>query len=297
MIGLEQSRRDHEAHGTASLSRGFSARLSGLAGGTPAALQGVLDRAEFTPWFQPIVDLRTAQTVAFEALTRFRDGTPPADRFRLAGEVGLSEELELRTLTAAVEAAGDLPSGAALHLNVSPRVLTQSPGLGEILRGCPRQVVLELTEHDPTFDCGILGERLRGLGPVMLAVDDVGSGYASLAHILALAPNYVKLGAGLVAGMSTDPVRRSLLAGLNYFVDQLESELIAEGVETELDLRVLVDLGVGLAQGYFLGRPAEARTWHVCVPCELPQQNLGLVVAPARRRAVTDFPDLLPRTA
>ena len=96
----------------------------------------------------------------------------------------------------------------------------------------------------------------RRLGSdVRLAVDDAGSGYSSLKHILSLQPSYVKLDMEWVRGIHDDPVRRALVSGLAYFAQETGAELIAEGIESEDERRALVDLGVRLGQGFLLGRP------------------------------------------
>jgi hypothetical protein len=89
-----------------------------------------------------------------------------------------------------------------------------------------------------------------------LAVDDTGSGYASLNHILRLKPDVIKLDRMLVTGVDQDPVRRSLIASLVHFADENGTQLIGEGIETIEELRTLRTLGLGCGQGYLLGRPA-----------------------------------------
>jgi EAL domain-containing protein (putative c-di-GMP-specific phosphodiesterase class I) len=94
-----------------------------------------------------------------------------------------------------------------------------------------------------------------------LAVDDAGAGYASLRHIIELRPRFVKLDMGLVRGIEGDPVRRSLVAGLEHCVREMGGTTIAEGVETEAEAEALANLGIDVAQGYLFGRPAPAATW------------------------------------
>jgi EAL domain-containing protein (putative c-di-GMP-specific phosphodiesterase class I) len=82
-----------------------------------------VNEGAFSPFFQPIVDLDTEQVVGHEALTRFSDGTPPNVVFDLARSAGMSVELEIATLTAAVDASRVLPATAYVGLNVSPALL------------------------------------------------------------------------------------------------------------------------------------------------------------------------------
>lgn len=219
----------------------------------------IADRA-FVPVFQPIVELTSRVAVGYEALTRFADGSPPERVFAEAAWCGLGRELEAATLEAILEASGPLPAAAWLNLNVSPEfVLAGEPLASLVRRWGYWQIVLELTEHIEVTDYAGLREAIRGLGPnVRLAVDDVGAGFASFRHILELRPDYVKLDRGLVRTIGRDPARQALVAGLAHFALKTGAILVAEGVETEAEARRLRELGVHLAQGYRLGRPALA---------------------------------------
>jgi len=109
-------------------------------------------------------------------------------------------------------------------------------------------------------DYPALRHELAALGPtVRLAVDDAGAGYASLRHILELAPDFVKLDIGLIRGIDADPARQALIAGMGYFAVKRRLRLIAEGIETAAELKALRALAVGYGQGYLLGRPQDGR--------------------------------------
>jgi EAL domain-containing protein (putative c-di-GMP-specific phosphodiesterase class I) len=91
---------------------------------------------------------------------------------------------------------------------------------------------------------------------VRLSVDDAGSGFASLRHILRLEPDFIKLDRSWVHGVDTDPARQAMIAGLRHFADQTGAQLIAEGIERDEERAALITLDVDLGQGYLLGRPA-----------------------------------------
>lgn len=96
---------------------------------------------------------------------------------------------------------------------------------------------MELTEHERIDDYEAVRAALQRLGPnVKLAIDDAGSGFASLRHIFALQPAYVKLDIEWVRGIDRDPIRRALVSGLVYFGSETGCELIAEGIETDAEL-------------------------------------------------------------
>ena len=110
-------------------------------------LERIIAECAFSPVFQPIVELETGDAVGFEALTRFTDGVPPNQRFHDAVAMGLTVELELACLRAALDASRVLPAGAWLSLNVSPAVVLAAEGATGTFQPAGRDAVLEITEH------------------------------------------------------------------------------------------------------------------------------------------------------
>ena len=243
--------------------------------------------AAFRPVFQPIVDLSTGTTVGFEALTRFDDGCRPDLRFAGAVECGMAIELETATLDAALREARRLAPGAWLSLNVSPAFLVQSGTLGRLLADRPGPVVLEVTEHEAIEAYAPLRAAMLGLGPgVRLAADDAGAGVANFNHLVELRPNFVKIDASLVHGVDADPSRRAVVVGLVHFAAEAGCQVIAEGIETQAERTTVTELGVTLGQGYLLGKPAPAETWHVATQQgDTPVQSLPHVVRPPSARS------------
>jgi len=209
---------------------------------------------------QPIVELATGRIAGAEALARFPDSSErsPDVWFAEAAAAGLGVELELSAIRAALCMLSKLPGSTYLSVNASPATVVSDPLL-ELLSSAPAgRLVLELTEHVPVADYDQLAgplNRLRWQG-VRLAVDDAGSGYSSLQHILNIAPDIIKLDATLVRDVDTDPARRSLVASLKTFADRTDAAVVAEGIETEQEHAALVRLNIGFGQGYYLGRPA-----------------------------------------
>jgi EAL domain-containing protein (putative c-di-GMP-specific phosphodiesterase class I)/CheY-like chemotaxis protein len=242
------------------------ARLDAVAagrGGAPdsGVIAGVIAQGSFRPVFQPIVDLVDGGLRGYEALTRFDDAAPPDVRFREALAVGLGPDLELATLARALESATDLPDGAFVSLNVTPGLL--HPGgerLQEVLRSATCPVVLEITEREVIDDYGAIRSVVSALEPtVRLSIDDAGAGFASMRHVVMLEPNFVKLDRTWVTGIEGEPTKQAMVAGLVHFASSTGCHLIAEGIETESERSTLIDLGVGLGQGYLLGRPEAVR--------------------------------------
>lgn len=226
-----------------------------------AAIDRVLQPGEILPVFQPIVSLPGHEVLGYEGLSRFLDGANPLHQFRRATRAGRGVELELAALDRLVAAARGLPAGAWVSLNVSVTTLTTADLLPH-LAGADRRVVLEITEHELISDYDAVAGALGRLGDVGLAVDDAGSGYASLRHVYELRPELIKLDRDWITDIDDDPVRRALVAGLQSFAEELGATLLAEGVETAAERQVLLDLGITIAQGFRFGHPSPAAHWN-----------------------------------
>jgi PAS domain S-box-containing protein len=216
----------------------------------------LIARRAFRPVFQPIVDLRHDEIVGYEALTRFSDGANPEAMFAEAAAVGLGIDLETATLGAALASAEALPESAWLNLNASPELILAGEPLRGLVAGSSRALVLEVTEHAPIADYPAFRAAMAALGPnVQFAVDDTGTGFASLRHIVELRPAFVKLDRSLMAGLESDDARQAMIVGLCHFAHVTGCRLIVEGIETDSELTLLRALAIELGQGYLLGRP------------------------------------------
>lgn len=221
-------------------------------------IRGVLDTSAITMVFQPIVALEGGAVVGAEALSRFPDpeGRPPNEWFAEAARVGLGAELELLAVRAALAQLDQLPPTAYVAVNVSPATVLH-PELAAIVTGHDSRVVVELTEHIAveTYDRLLDALRaLRALG-VRVAVDDAGSGYASLQHILRISPDIIKLDIGLTRDIDADPARRALAVSLVSFAKETGAAIVAEGIETAEEFDTLRRIGVAYGQGYHIARP------------------------------------------
>ncbi|PPK93106.1 EAL domain-containing protein (putative c-di-GMP-specific phosphodiesterase class I) [Kineococcus xinjiangensis] len=233
--------------------------------GTPAApLLHTAAAVRRATALQPIVELSTGRVVGLEALSRFSTagGEPlrPERVFAEAHRRGGGAELEHLALTAALALLPCVPAGRYLSVNASPTVLLHPRTVPLLLAAEPQRLVVEVTEHEPVQDYRALRaalDVLRGHG-ARIAVDDAGSGYASLQHVLHLAPEVVKLDIAFVAGIDTDPARRAVTRALVGLAAEVGATLVAEGVERAAELAVLLDLGVACGQGHHLGRPLVA---------------------------------------
>ncbi len=244
-------------------------------------VQRVLDEDLLAMAFQPVVDVRSHHVVGYEALARFHvePAQGPQRWFADASDVGLGIELELAAIERGLRMQQSLPAGAFVAVNVSPPTAL-SGAFSRLLQGAvSSQLVIELTEHVLVEDFDAIADALapiRAQG-VRLAVDDTGAGYAGFRHLLGLNPDIIKLDVCLTRGIDSDPARRALAAALVRFSEDTDTKLIAEGVETADELSALVDLGIGWAQGYHLGRPGP-----MAASPPLAASLPGQVPAPAR---------------
>jgi EAL domain-containing protein (putative c-di-GMP-specific phosphodiesterase class I) len=222
--------------------------------------------------FQPIYGLAEERVVGVEALSRFvsDDGAAAELWFAEAAAVGLGANLEFSALGSAAAAARDLPGHLYVSLNISPTSCLDPrlPELFEHIELPISRVVLELTEsisdeEYPQFISAVNPLREKGL---RIAVDDTHSGAGALSRMVYLRPDFLKVGRNVIADLDNDGIQRALAAGLVDFAQQLGTTLIAEGIETVGELKVLTELGISAGQGYLLGRPSvmphDWKTWN-----------------------------------
>jgi uncharacterized PurR-regulated membrane protein YhhQ (DUF165 family) len=148
----------------------------------------IIARGAITPVFQPIVSLVDRRTIGFEGLSRFEDGTSPDQRFAEAARLGLGTELEVLAIRLLLDAAAALPPGLPVSLNLSPETLLSGEACA-LVEGSERPLKVEITEHRRVADYDAVRAALERLRPARFVVDDAGSGYASLQHILRLHPD------------------------------------------------------------------------------------------------------------
>ncbi|WP_369069785.1 EAL domain-containing protein [Kineococcus terrestris] len=236
-----------------------------------AALHAVLDDPRLLALHaQPLVELTSGEVAGYELLSRFGapgggepvpfPDAPPDAWFAAADRCGLGAPLQADVVRRAVAARGDLPPETFLTVNVDPHLLVHPEVAGALTdHDDLSRVVVELTEHTSAEGGAaalnrVLDEVRRRGG--LVAVDDAGTGYASLGLLLQLRPDVVKLDRELVTGLDADPVKRALVEVLGDLTGRMDAWLLAEGVETEAELAACIALGVPLGQGWALARPA-----------------------------------------
>ncbi|HEX2485583.1 MAG TPA: EAL domain-containing protein, partial [Myxococcota bacterium] len=219
--------------------------------------------------FEPIVRLENRQVLGFEALVRGMPGSEfsvPAQLFAAAAECEASFELDALCRRTALRAADRLPKGAKLFLNCLPSAIhdpsLQDTALRDLLarhRLRPSDVVFEISERESIENFAVFREvcdRYSAQG-FQIALDDVGAGYSSLEAVTELAPDYLKVDMSFVRGIDGDPARQEILKALTQVAWRIDARIVAEGIETEAELRTLRGLAVSYGQGYLIGRASE----------------------------------------
>jgi EAL domain-containing protein (putative c-di-GMP-specific phosphodiesterase class I) len=231
------------------------------------ALHAVLRSGALQTAFQPIVQLDDGMVRGYEALARFdrRHFTSPAEAFATATAAGLGAELELLAVTRALSRLDDVPAGAWLSLNLSAEALLQPETLAALLAHAHRRIAVEVTEHTCVRNYAALHDVLTALrrAGVLIAVDDMGSGFASLTHTLHVRPDLIKLDISLIRDINADPIRIALTRALVSFADTVGAVLIAEGIETLAEHDQLRSLGVRHGQGYYMAKPGPLPSRHI----------------------------------
>ena len=217
--------------------------------------------------FQPIYSARSGRVAAYEALMRVDLPTlhSPAQVMQLAHETGRLYEIERITVFHSSEifqrmqAQGLLQGDALLFINSIANVSLTVEDVEEYAQRYPellKRLVVEITEQED-LDRACL-ERKRNVPGFSgsFALDDYGSGYSNELNLLELSPRYIKIDISIVRGIDTDHDKQQIVSNIVAYAHARSMQLIAEGIETEAQLRTVIGLGVDLLQGYYLSRPA-----------------------------------------
>ena len=234
---------------------------------TQQDFERLLQEELVTYHFQPICSARSGRIAAYEALMRVDLPTlhSPAQVMQLAHETGRLYEIERITVfhSSAIfqrmQAQGLFQSDALLFINSIANVSLTNEDVEEYAQRYPellKRLVVEITEQED-LDRACL-ERKRNIPGFSgsFALDDYGSGYSNELNLLELSPRYIKIDISIVRGIDTDRDKQQIVSNIVAYAHARSMQLIAEGIETEAQLRTVIGLGVDLLQGYYLSRPA-----------------------------------------
>ena len=230
-------------------------------------LHDAITRQDFSPVFQPIFDLASGEMIGIEALSRGPRGSELESGevlFSLAEKTEMLLPLERICRAQSLAAAAVAGKDCKIFLNLSPVAVSDPEFLGPHFLEqvashglTPDQIVLEITErtyvvYQDLFRAVLARFRQQNF---RIAVDDVGTGYSSLASLADIEPDYLKFDTVFVRGIDRHPTKQELLDALLSFARKMHTEVIVEGIENEEELKTLRALRVPFGQGFLLGRP------------------------------------------
>ncbi|WP_189337463.1 putative bifunctional diguanylate cyclase/phosphodiesterase [Arthrobacter sp. AFG7.2] len=233
-------------------------------------LPQALGNEGFSLHYQPLMDIRTGQSLAVEALLRWKDpelGAVSPDEFiHIAEHTGLIHAVGLWVIDEACAQARrwqDAGTPRAVSVNISPLQLAAGNLATDLHAALQRHSVpasllnIEITESTAIVDLPAAAAQLRTLinSGIGVSLDDYGTAYSSLALLRELPLTGLKLDKSFIDAVDTDPTSRILVAGVMASARALGLRTTAEGVERETQLAVLRELGCGTAQGYLIARP------------------------------------------
>lgn len=224
-------------------------------------LKGIIKDEAVKMLFQPLFELNPRKLFGYEVLTRGPKDSKlerPDKLFQYALSCGLLPDLELVCRKKALAKLGDDIEKNLIFFNTNP-FLIETESFKDILDlyNMPQQVVLEITERSeiknfPAFCKIIKTFKEKGF---RISIDDVGSGYSSLDSIAELKPDFVKIDMGLIRDIGNNTVKQNLVKAIASLCKESRIISIGEGIETEDELKMLIDLKVEAGQGYLLGKP------------------------------------------
>lgn len=224
-----------------------------------------------TPFFQPIISMRTKEVVSFEVLGRSRlfGLETPKEMFGIAAQLNLEVELSTMLRWEGVQASAVMSGSPHLFLNTHPRELAV-PGLMaslQALRAAHPNQRLTLEIHESAVTSAAQMAQIRpaltelNLG---LAYDDFGAGQSRLNELVEGSPDYVKFDMSLIRDIdSASAQRQQVVVTLVQMVRNLGISSVAEGIETPAENNTCVQMGFDFGQGFLYGRPAPARDFHL----------------------------------
>ncbi|MDH4190331.1 MAG: diguanylate cyclase [Betaproteobacteria bacterium] len=230
-----------------------------------AALERSIDERAFSFVYQPIVRAGTWEVFAYEGLCRpSAEAFPtPSDLIVTAERAGMIRKLGRVLREMVVEPLPRLGAGGCIFVNVHPYELNDPELLadgGALLDQFSSQIVFEVIEAGKIRDYAQFREalvRLRERG-FRVALDDLGAGYSGLNALALLEPDFVKLDSVLLRGVDADNRKSRLIKHILEYAVGEGVQVIAEGIESEQECRVVTELGCPLLQGYHLAPPGKA---------------------------------------
>jgi EAL domain-containing protein (putative c-di-GMP-specific phosphodiesterase class I) len=227
----------------------------------------VIQTGELIGHIQPIIDLQNNQLFAFESLLRTNgmNQIPPGQLFQVAEKTGLLSMLDQRAREVAIQTRRKyIKKGVKSFINFLPSTiynpefcLQHTFHLVNRYGIDPTDLVFEVVETEKIDDVEHLQKvfityKKQGM---KVALDDVGSGFSTIEMLELLHPDYVKIDRSYIDHCDQDRQKQKFLKEVQLIAQDLNIQVLAEGIERIEELELCRDLGVNLAQGYFVGKP------------------------------------------
>lgn len=227
----------------------------------------VLEKNLLVYHFQPIVDMRTGEIYAYEALMRTTGGidVPPPTLLKTAAKYNKLYELEKMTLFGIMDYYStnfDKFKGRRVFINSIPGNFLTDEDFAEFVskyKDYVQYIVFEITEHDSISD-GELGKIKRITVDDMngmLAVDDYGTGQSNIENLLRYSPNIVKIDRFLIQDIYKEPNKQLFMSNIIEFARMNNMQVVGEGVENSEEFKTVMEYGVDFVQGFFTARPCD----------------------------------------
>lgn len=226
-------------------------------------------RSELHLRFQPIVDIGNDRTVGFEALLRWTHPelghVSPGDFIPIAERSGQIISIGRWVIEEALREAATWPDDVFISINLSARQFTDTT-LGMFVEHAlarfevqPERVIFEITESGLLHnDAASIIARFRRLG-VQVALDDFGTGFASLSYLRRFELDKIKIDQSFMQAGHADPRNAVIVRSICRLAEELDLEIIAEGVETPEHLAFVRSIGCRFVQGFLFSRPLLAK--------------------------------------
>ncbi len=255
-------------------------------------LRAALVSGEFELHYQPLINLQTGETTAFEALVRWnhprRGIVMPDDFIPLAEETGLIVQLGEWVIRNACSEVAHWPEHLHVSVNLSPAQMRSSALIGTVFNAvasagiAPERLQLEITEtvlmHDSEVNLATL-HKLRDFG-VRIALDDFGTGYSSLNYLRSFPFDKIKIDKCFISEIEDNSDCQAIVHAVVTLANNLGMETTAEGVESSEQLQHLRDKGCTEAQGYLFSRPERAEQFTDLRRAQSPTAATGNIVVP-----------------
>jgi EAL domain-containing protein (putative c-di-GMP-specific phosphodiesterase class I) len=234
-------------------------------------IQKALKEDLFVIHYQPIVDVRTGHPTHYEVLLRMRTGqkrlVPPAAFLPAASRFGLMTEVDQWVIRNALQALAKFRAAdqnLTFTLNISGNIFEDAD-----LYGCiednlnanhlpPESIVLEITEQVAVRNIATAADQISAISKLgcKFAIDDFGAGYSSYTYLKSLPVHYIKIDGSFVKNLAVDLVDKTIVKSISQIAQATNKQTIAEHVPDLATFKLLHELGVDFAQGYYVGRPA-----------------------------------------